>query len=75
MKACLLVKTQPAKYDQVKKKVGEMKGIKVVFTVLGRTDVVADADVANLKDLSALALKIGSIDGVFATETLVGLEA
>ena len=75
MKACLLVKTQPAKYDQVKKKVSEMKGIKVAFTVLGRTDVVANADVANLKELSALALKIGGIDGVFATETLIGLEA
>ncbi len=74
MKACLLIKTQPAKYDQVKKKVSEMKGIRIAFSVFGRTDVVADAEVANLKELSALTLKIGSTDGVFATETLIGLE-
>ncbi|MEM2955837.1 MAG: Lrp/AsnC ligand binding domain-containing protein [Nitrososphaerales archaeon] len=75
MKACLLIKTQPAKYDQVTKKVKEIKGIKVAFSVLGRTDVVANVEVANLKELSALALKTGSIDGVSATETLIGLEA
>ena len=75
MKACLLIKTQPAKYKQVTKKVKEIKGIKVAFSVLGRTDVVANVEVTSLKELSALALKIGSIDGVSATETLIGLEA
>ncbi|MGQ9468375.1 MAG: Lrp/AsnC ligand binding domain-containing protein [Nitrososphaerales archaeon] len=75
MKACLLIKTQPAKYDQVRKKVSEIKGIKIAFSVLGRTDVVANVEATNLKELSTLALKIGSIDGVLATETLIGLEA
>ncbi|MGQ9719341.1 MAG: Lrp/AsnC ligand binding domain-containing protein [Nitrososphaerales archaeon] len=75
MKACLLIKTQPAKFDQVRKQVRAIKGINVTFSVLGRTDVVANVEVTSLKELSALALKMGSVDGVLATETLIGLEA
>ncbi|NWG09208.1 MAG: Lrp/AsnC ligand binding domain-containing protein [Nitrososphaerales archaeon] len=75
MKACLLIKTQPTKFDQVRKHVRAIKGIKVAFSVLGRTDVVANVEVTSLKELSTLALEMGSIDGVLATETLIGLEA
>jgi len=75
MKACLLIKTQPTKFDQVRKKIRAIKGIRVAFSVLGRTDVVANVEVKSLKELSTLALKMGSVDGVLATETLIGLEA
>lgn len=74
MKACILIKTKPGRHNLVSKTVSTMKGMKDVFPVLGRTDVVARVEVTDLKDLSTLSLNIGKVDGVTATETLIALE-
>ena len=74
MKACVLIKTEAGKHRAVTGKVSKIKNVKISFPVLGRTDVVADVEVGDLKKLSELILEIGGINGVVATETLIGLE-
>ena len=74
MKACILVKTKPGEYDSVARAISEFEGVKASFPVMGRTDVVVRAETADLKTLSALALKVGAVEGVYATETLIALE-
>jgi uncharacterized protein with GYD domain len=74
MKACILIKTKPGSHDEVSKIVAELKGVKTCFAVLGRTDVVANIEVADIKILSALALKIGDLVDVVMTETLIAME-
>jgi hypothetical protein len=74
MKACLLVKTQPGKHNFVTEAMMKIEGIKLVFPVLGRTDVVANAKIPNLKSLTELVLNVLIIKGVTSCETLIGLE-
>ncbi|RLI51767.1 Lrp/AsnC family transcriptional regulator [Candidatus Bathyarchaeota archaeon] len=73
MKACILIKTEPSKIKTVTKIVEKIEGVKIAFSVLGRTDVVASVEASTLEELSILAFKIGGTPGVIATETLVGL--
>lgn len=74
MRACLLIRTEPRRHNEVARAVGEVKGVKLAFPVLGRTDVVANVEVADLKELTRLVLSLREIPGVAATETLIGLE-
>ncbi len=74
MKACILIKTDPGTHKAVAKNITGLKGVKIAFPVLGRTDVVANVETTTLKRLSILAFEIGTVPGVTATETLVGLE-
>lgn len=74
LKACILIKTATGKFPAVAKVVPHLKGVKAAFSVMGRTDVVANVDVPDLRSLSDLALRIGKIPDVVATETLIGLE-
>ncbi len=74
MKACLLIRTKPGKHNAVADAVAKVEGVKLAFPVLGRTDVAVNIEVADLKALTDLMLKMREIDGIAATETLVGLE-
>ena len=74
MKACVLVKTAAGKYVEVAKAVSKLDGVKRAFPVMGRTDVVARAELPTLRDLGRLAYAIGKTTNVVATETLVGAE-
>lgn len=74
MKACILVKTSPGKHNAVARAVSKIAGIKLAFPVLGRTDVVADVEAVDIKALQKIALEIGALRGVMATETLIALE-
>lgn len=74
MKACILVKTVGGRFTSIANEVAGVSGIKTSFSVMGRADVVAIVDAPDLKGLSSIALKIGQIDGVAATETLIALE-
>lgn len=73
MKACVLIKTEPGTHIAVAKVVAQIKGVKAAFPVLGRTDVVANVDADGLADVSQLVFKIGDLDGVTETETLIGM--
>jgi uncharacterized protein with GYD domain len=74
MKACLLIRTEPGKHNNMAKAVAGMKGVKLAFLVMGRTDVAANVEVADLKALTELMLKLREVEGIAASETLVGLE-
>jgi len=54
--------------------ISQVKGVRGVFPVLGRYDVVVDVDDMNLADLGATVLRIGRVGGVVFTETLVEIE-
>lgn len=74
MKACLLIRTKPGKHNDVAESVSGLEGVKLSFPVLGRTDVVANVEVADLRELTGLTLKLREVDGLAASETLIGLE-
>jgi hypothetical protein len=74
MKACLLIRTQPGKHNEITEAVQSIEGVKLAFPVLGRTDVAASVEMLDLKKLTEIILRILVIDGVAACETLIGLE-
>lgn len=74
MKACILIKTRLGRHNSVAKRVSKLGGVSLAFPVLGRTDVVANVSVKDLKELGSLAFEIGGLRGVLATETLIALE-
>lgn len=74
MKACVLVRTEPGKYGSTARQIAKLQGVKAVFPVYGRTDVVAAVEAKDVKSLSKLSRSISNVKGVLATETLVGLE-
>ena len=74
MKARLLIRTKPGKHNKVAEAITDMRGVKLAFPVLGRTDVVANVELVDLKALTGFLLKLREVDGIAASETLVGVE-
>jgi len=72
--ACTLISCKPGKYKDIVKEVTEIKGVASAFAVHGRWDVIVEIEVDDLKALTETALKINGLEGVGATETLVGLQ-
>jgi DNA-binding Lrp family transcriptional regulator len=72
VKAAILVTVAPGKVDDVAGKVRALEHITDVLTVAGRADVVALCE-GTFEDISTVVRKVGEIDGVEATETLVEL--
>jgi DNA-binding Lrp family transcriptional regulator len=72
--ACILIGCKAGRYREIAEKLNEIEGVKEVFSVHGRWDVVAEVEVEDLRELSEVALKINSLEGVRATETLIALE-
>ncbi|MFQ5711297.1 MAG: Lrp/AsnC ligand binding domain-containing protein [Candidatus Geothermarchaeales archaeon] len=75
MKACTLIKVKPGRHEAVKDEALKLEGVKFAFSVLGRTDVAVSVEVAGIKELCELVLKLGGIKDVAASETLVAMEA
>ena len=75
--ACVLISCESGKSKDVAEEVKKLKGIrgevKKAFSVHGRWDAVAEVDVADIKALGELALKVNGLRGVKANETLVGI--
>ena len=74
MKACLLIRTEPGKHNDVAEAVAGMEGVKLAFPVLGRTDVAANVEVADIEALTEIMLKLREVEGLAASETLVEVE-
>jgi len=72
VKAAILVTVAPRKVDDVAGKVRALEHITDVLTVAGRADVVAFCE-GTFEDTSAVVRRVGEIDGVETTETLVEL--
>ena len=72
--ACVLIRTERGRFEDVVKSVSQIKGVKKVFPVLGRYDVVAEVEALDMKDLGATILRMSKLSGVVFTETLVEIE-
>lgn len=72
--ACVLIRTEHGKFEDVVKAISQLKGVKKVFPVLGRYDVVADVEATDMKELGSTVLRMGRMSGVVFTETLVEVE-
>ena len=72
--ACILIWCEAGKHNKVVGELKKLKGVKKAFAVHGRWDVVSEVEVANLRVLGGLALKINGLEAIRATETLVGFQ-
>jgi DNA-binding Lrp family transcriptional regulator len=75
LSACVLIRTERGRFDDVVQSIRQLKGIKRVFPVIGRYDVAVDLEVSDLKVLGSTILRMGKISGVVFTETLVEIQA
>ena len=69
--ACILIRTMSGKFTEVVDAMKQFKGVKKVFAVLGRYDVVVDLEAEDYESLGETALRMGRIAGVVFTETLI----
>jgi len=69
--ACVLIRTERGKFDEVSQRLRQFEGVKRVFTVLGRFDVVVDLERPSFEMLGETVLRLGKMAGVVFTETLV----
>jgi DNA-binding Lrp family transcriptional regulator len=71
LKACLLIKVRPGRHNRVAEKIAALPGVREAFSVMGTADVVVRVEVRNLRAMTALGTKIGNLQDVITTETLV----
>lgn len=71
--AGVLIKTEPGKTKAVLRALRKEKGIKYAYAVFGRYDIIATiTEAKSLDDVAKIiAEKVGSLDGVRNTETLI----
>jgi DNA-binding Lrp family transcriptional regulator len=75
LKACVLIKTRPGHHQRVAEKIAALPGVSETFWVIGTADVVVRVEVKDLKAMTVLGTKIGNLQDVITTETLVAAEA
>ena len=73
--ACMLVRTEKGKFDQVAKNLRQIPEVKRVFAVLGRYDVVVEVEAASVRQIAKAVMKANRQVGVVYTETLPEVEA
>jgi len=74
LSACVLIRTGHGRFEDAVGSIRKLKGVKKVFPVLGRFDVVVDLEASNIKELGSTVLRMGKISGVVFTETLVEIQ-
>lgn len=74
IKAYVLIGADPSKTKAVAAQLREIPGIREVNEVMGPYDIVAEVEISEISDISALLRQqIRSIEGVKNTVTCVGL--
>ena len=74
LSACILIRTFHGMYEEVVKVLSQLKGVERVFPVLGRYDVVVDVEASDFEELGSTIMRMGRINGVVFTETLVEIK-
>lgn len=74
LSVCVLIRTLHGKDADVIKSLSQLDGIKRIFPVLGRFDVVVDLDVPDFKELGNIVMRMGNFYGVVFTETLIEVQ-
>jgi DNA-binding Lrp family transcriptional regulator len=72
--ACVLVRSEKGKFDDVVAALKQIKEVKRIFPVLGRFDAVIDLEVSDYKALGPAILKMAKMAGVVFTESLVEVQ-
>jgi len=72
--ACVLVRSEKGKFDDVVAALKQIKEVKRIFPVLGRFDAVIDLEVLDYKALGPAILKMAKMAGVVFTESLVEVQ-
>jgi DNA-binding Lrp family transcriptional regulator len=73
--ACMLIRTEHGKYEQVVKRLEQIPEVKSAFSALGRFDVVVDLEAASSKKLGRAIMKANRLAGIVFTETLPEVES
>ncbi|MDA4122406.1 MAG: Lrp/AsnC ligand binding domain-containing protein [Thaumarchaeota archaeon] len=73
--ACILIRAERGKFDQVAERLRQIPEVKTSFSVLGRYDIVVDVEAPNSKALAHAVLKASRLGGVVFTETLPQVES
>ena len=68
--ACVLIRTERGRFDEVTERIKKLKEVKNAFPVLGRFDVVVDLETKDYETLASAVLRLGNMAGVIFTETL-----
>ena len=74
LSACVLIRAEHGRYEDAVGSVRQLSGVKRVFPVLGRYDVVVDLEARDFEELGATVLRMGRMSGVVFTETLVEIK-
>jgi DNA-binding Lrp family transcriptional regulator len=72
--ACILVRAERGKFEEVSDKLKQIPEVVSAFSVLGRYDIVVDVQARNSKALAHAVLKANRLGGVVFTETLPQVE-
>jgi DNA-binding Lrp family transcriptional regulator len=72
--ACILIRTERGRMEDLAKKLKQIPEIKRAFPVLGRYDIVADVEAADGKQLARAVTKTMRLGGIVFTETLPEVE-
>jgi len=69
--ACILIKASPTRHQEIIDAVRKMRGVRKVYLVFGRFDIVSFVEAENNERVARISDEIGELDGVRSTETLV----
>jgi len=75
LSACVLIRTSHGRFEDVVEFLGQLKGVRRIFPVLGRYDVVVDLEASDLEALDTIVLRMNKFAGLVFTETLVEVKS
>lgn len=68
--ACMLIRAEGGKIENVVVGLGQIQGVKAAFPILGRYYVAVDIEAEDYKRLGKAILKANRLSGIVFTETL-----
>jgi len=72
--ACVLIRTERGKFEDVVKRLKVIPEVKVAFSVLGRYDIAVEMEAQDSKHLGKAIIRANHMAGVVFTETLPEVE-
>jgi DNA-binding Lrp family transcriptional regulator len=74
LSACMLIRAERGKFEEVAKNLRQIPEVVRVFPVLGRFDIVADLEAPNSRQLARAVIRASKMGGIVFTETLPEVE-